>query len=161
LNTVNTIEQSKNFELTNQEENLLNKFIERYYPLVKENYALPSTFVAERIAAEITENLKEHKWFFARALSSICHGLRLSSSTNNYEHTLPDRKLFKFKFAELKKSLFDLGRFYYARMFNHRYENLRSTSKNWIDLDDYVVNREKQVKLTKLQKKLPELKGIF
>ena len=154
----------------------------------KRNYVL-NREIAEKMCNEVGErmpNVKNNNWgkIFARSVSEGCSGIKVDGSVISgeypmslaalykasqsnqqlewrYEKTLPDSSKFKFTHKELRKSLYDLGRFYFARQFDHRYDGLTSLNSYWQDLDNYVVQREEILKLDGLVKKLPELEGIF
>ena len=154
----------------------------------KRNYVL-SREIAEKICKEVSEsipNVKNNNWgrIFERSVSEGCSGIKVDSSVISseypmslaalhkaslsnqqlewrYEKTLPDSSKFKFNHKDLRKSLYDLGRFYLARQLDHRYDGLTSLNSYWEELDNYVVQREEILKLDGLVKKLPELEGIF
>jgi len=177
-----SFEQSKHFVLTKDEEEYLNKFLDMFlvvYGSVKENkrnYVL-SREIAEKICKEVGEsipNVKNNNWgrIFERSVSEGCSGIKVDSVVISgkypnqqlewrYEKTLPDSSKFKFNHKDLRKSLYDLGRFYLARQLDHRYDGLTSLNSYWEDLDNYVVQREEILKVDGLVKKLPELEGIF
>ena len=156
-----TFTDSKEFKLTNQEETMVKEFARRYAEMIEKAGVdiMPSMFAVENLVSEIVNQLGNGTWFFGRALNEVRSGL--SKVREGFEKTLPDRSIFKFKKEDLKQSLYDMGKYYFAKTFDHRYESLRSTSKSWIDLDDYVQQRTEQLKLDNMIEKLPELEGIF
>ena len=162
-----TFEQSKQFELTDEEIEYLNSFIQTVLNatdiLSASTLSLNRESDLQKIAETIRVSKEERRWFFGRALMTA-----LSSITKTYSQDgtiftkkLPDRSEITFKQDVLEKTLYDLGRFYLARTFDHSYESLRDISKSWVVLDEYVKERQQTLKIKKMLKKLPELEGIF
>ncbi len=160
-----TFEESKLFELTKKEEGMIQKFAKEYGQVIR-NYGpwgMPSTFAVQDITKRVVDELGDGLWFFGKALNEVSSVLsrRDGGSGNEFEKTLSDRSVVRFGEGDLEKNLYDIGRYYFAKTFDHGYESLKSLSKSWIDLDEYVKQRDKHIKLDKIIKKLPELEGIL
>lgn len=159
-----TFEESKEFELTSNEERMIKKFVKEYSKGILNfgPWGMPSSFFTQDIAKTVVRELGGGLWFFGKALSEVSSMLiKRQQNQLQFEKTLSDRSVVRFGEEELEERLFDIGRYYFAKMFDHGYESLRSTSQSWVVLDDYVKERVKTIKLDKMVSKLPELEGVF
>ena len=167
-----SFEESKHFKLTRDEETFLNMFLDMYLKIY--GNSKPSSYVlnreiAEKICIEVEKkipNIEKNNlgWFIGRSVSEGCSGIRVEGWTtrkSTYTKILPDRSEFTFTHENLRKSLYDLGRFYLARQFDHRYGDLTAISDSWKRLDDYIVQRQQIIKLDTVVNVLPELEGMF
>jgi len=160
--------ESKSFRLTKEETKVLEWVVnnivsqyERYKKVMK--HVVKSSYL-EELMRQMPVSDEAHKWFFGRALLASFEHISSVPFTENQTFTklLPDsRTTIRFKEDKLKESLYDIGRFYFMRTFNHRYDSLRSTGQSWRNLDDYVIGRENEIKMQQMVDELPELKGIF
>jgi hypothetical protein len=155
-----TFEESKQVELTNQEETLIKQFAKLYSEKINKagENVMPSSFVVETLVEDVVDEFGNRLWFFGRALNEVGSGIK--KRIGGFEKMIADRSVVRCKEGELEEWLNELGRYYFAKTFDHGYESLRSVSKSWVDLDEYVKQRKKQIKLDSMVKKLPELHGI-
>jgi len=157
-----TFEESKQFEMTKREEGMVERFAKEYGKVIRGNnsYGMPSTFAVEEIVKRVVDELGGGLWFFGRALNEVSSILSRSRS-GKFEKVLSDRSVVRFGLGELEERLFDIGRYYFGKTFDHGYESLRDVSKSWVDLDDYVKGREGELGMDRVVRRLPELGGIF
>ena len=163
-----TFEQSKQFSLTKEEDSFLKGCIESVINLMQAKASNSTLYIIhpdaiEDIATKAPISNENWRWFFGRAMC-VAFSIKIISRTANdavYECTLPDRSTFTFSHKDLQENLYDIGRFYFARTFDHSYESLRSTGNQWANLDNYVKERKQILRNEEIVKRLPELDGIF
>jgi hypothetical protein len=156
-------EESKEFELTKREEGMVKRFAKEYGKVIRgySSWGMPSTFAVEEIVERVVDELGGGLWFFGKALNEVSSML-VRRNPGEFEKTLvSDRSVVRFGLGELEERLFDIGRYYFGRTFDHGYERLRDVSKCWVDLDDYVKGREGELGMDGVVRRLPELEGMF
>ena len=163
-----TFDQSKSFPLTKEEDSFLKRCIESVINSMLAKASNSTLYIIhpdaiEKIAKSAPISNEDWRWFFGRAMCAT-FSIKIISRTANdvvYEWNLPDGSNFRFHHKDLEKSLYDIGRFYLARTFDHSYESLRSTGYHWVNLDNYVKERKRILQKEEIVRRLPELDGIF
>lgn len=162
------LEKATRFTLTPEEEKIIKTFVQNIsikFDPNEQKYEKSVFGDAERETAMASVSISNEnwRWFFKRALFEAVTITKHIDSHGTYVFTkiLPDRSTVNFNYENFKSTLYNICRFYFAKTFDHRYDSLTSLSKSWVDLDKYVVYREKLINLKKIEDEFPEIKGTF